>query len=175
MLIFLIGYMGSGKSTVGRKLADRLKLQFLDLDAYIEERNLCAIPEIFAKEGENGFREKEHKALKEVADFENIIIATGGGVPCFFDNMQIINNAGISVYLDVHPKILAKRLLKSKIDRPLIMGKTPSELEDFLAKTLNQRSPFYQQAKLVIHVGEKETVEELVAKMEKLIKENRFE
>ena len=158
--------MGSGKSTIGRKLAERLKLQFMDLDVYIEDRNRCTIPEIFSKEGENGFRAKEHKALKEVVDFENIIIATGGGVPCFYDNMQIINNAGISIYLDVRPKILAERLLNSKIDRPLIKGKSPSELEDVLATNLIQRNPFYQQAKLIISVGEKETVEELVEKME---------
>ncbi len=91
MRIFLIGYMGSGKSTLGRRLAKHLNLQFVDMDHYIEERNYKTIPQIFAEEGEAEFRKKERKALEELSEFTNIIIATGGGAPCFFDNIDIMN------------------------------------------------------------------------------------
>jgi len=101
--------MGSGKSTVGKGLAREFKLQFIDLDTYIEERNFKTIPELFSTEGEAGFRLLEQKALHEVSVFENVIVATGGGAPCFFDNMEVINQTGTSVYLNGTPRILAER------------------------------------------------------------------
>jgi shikimate kinase len=150
MRIFLIGYMGSGKSTVGRGLAKALKLSFLDLDNYIEERNFCTIPDIFARDGEEGFRKLEQKALHEVAQFENIVIATGGGAPCFFNNMEVIRQSGKSIYLNGTPRILAERLLQSKIERPLIKGKTETQLVAFIDETLAKRSAWYKQADVVL-------------------------
>lgn len=138
--------MGSGKSTVGKGLAQTLNLQFIDLDSYIEERNFKTIPEIFASEGEDGFRKAEQKALHEVSEFENIVIATGGGAPCFFDNMDHIKKTGTSLYLEGSPRILAERLMNSKTERPLIKGKTEEELIAFIDETLAKRNNWYKRA-----------------------------
>ena len=129
--------MGSGKSTVGHGLARSLNLQFIDLDDYIEERNFKTIPEIFATQG-------------EVSEFENVVVATGGGAPCFFDNMELINKTGLSVYLNGTPRILAERLLHSKTERPLIKGKSEEELVEFIHETLDKRNQWYMQANVII-------------------------
>jgi len=150
MRIYLIGYMGSGKSTVGKDLATAFNLQFIDLDNYIEERNFKTISEIFASAGEDGFRRIEQKALHEVSEFENVVVSTGGGAPCFFDNMELIKRTGISVYLNGTPRILAERLMNSKTERPLIKGKTEEELIEFIHETLNKRNFWYKQAKAEI-------------------------
>lgn len=150
MRIYLIGYMGSGKSTLGRRLAEHLNLQFVDMDHYIEMRNHKTIPQIFAELGETEFRKKERKALEELAEFSDIVIATGGGAPCFFDNIDVMNNSGKTIYLNIDPVILAERLMKSKTERPLIKGKSREELVAFIDETLNRRNQFYKQAKFEI-------------------------
>ena len=150
MRIYLIGYMGSGKSTLGRKLSARMGFQFVDMDHYIEERNCKTIPQIFAEEGEVAFREKERKALEELSEFTDIIIATGGGAPCFFDNMELMNRTGKTIFLNVDSKILAGRLLKSKTERPLIKGKSKEELVAFIDESLRKRYEFYSQAQFKI-------------------------
>ena len=150
MRIYLIGYMGSGKSTLGRRLSKHLDLQFVDMDHYIEERNCKTVPQIFAEEGESEFRKKERKALEELAEFTHIVIATGGGAPCFFDNIDLMNKSGKTVYLNINPKILADRLLTSKTERPLIKGKSREELVTFIDETLRKRNEFYLQAQYQI-------------------------
>lgn len=150
MRIYLIGYMGSGKSHLGWKLANYLGVQFVDMDNYIEERNCKTIPQIFAEEGEAEFRNKERKALEELSEFTDIVIATGGGAPCFFDNVNLMNETGKTIYLNIDPAILADRLLKSKTERPLIKGKSREELVDFIDQTLKKRNEFYSQAKYQI-------------------------
>lgn len=150
MRIYLIGYMGCGKSKLGRRFAEHLGIQFVDMDDYIEERNCKSVPQIFAEEGENGFRAKERKALKELSDFTDIVIATGGGAPCFFDNMSLMNKTGKTIYLNIPPSILAERLMNSKTERPLIKGKSREELEKFIDKTLKKRNEFYCQAQYEI-------------------------
>ena len=110
----MIGYMGSGKSHLGWKLANHLGVQFVDMDNYIEERNCKTIPKIFAEEGEAEFRKKERKALEELSEFTDLVIATGGGAPCFFDNIELMNETGKTIYLNIDPKIIADRLMKSK-------------------------------------------------------------
>ncbi len=147
MRIYLTGYMGCGKSTLGRKLASHAGLQFIDMDQYIEERNCKSIPQIFAEEGEDEFRKKERKALEELSEFTDVVIATGGGAPCFFDNMELMNRTGKTIYMDIDPKILATRLLKSKTDRPLIKGKSEEELVQFIGETLEKRIVYYSMAK----------------------------
>jgi shikimate kinase len=151
MRIYLIGYMGCGKSTLGRRLSEHLGLQFVDMDHYIEMRNHKTIPQIFADEGEAEFRNKERKALEELSEFTNIIIATGGGAPCFFDNIGLMNDTGKTIYMNIEPSILADRLLKSKTERPLIKGKSRDELVEFIDHTLKKRNQFYQQAKFEIN------------------------
>jgi len=150
MRIFLTGYMGCGKSTIGRKVAALMGMNFIDLDKYIEERNFKSVPDIFAQEGEATFREKERQALLEVAQFEDIIIGTGGGAPCFFENMKKMNETGITIYLAPDNETLACRLLKSKTERPLIAGKSKEELIAFIEVALAKRAPFYEQSKIVI-------------------------
>ena len=168
MRIFLTGYMGCGKSTIGRKVAAGLGLNFIDLDKYIEERNFKSVPNIFAQEGEEAFREKERQALREVAQFEDIVVGTGGGAPCFFDNMQQMNDAGITIYLAPDNETLAFRLLKSKTERPLIAGKNKEELIQFIKTALEKRSPFYEQSKIVIRKRNDLLPEEVI----RLIQEN---
>jgi shikimate kinase len=163
MRIFLTGYMGSGKSTVGRKLALLLGLNFIDLDKYIEERNFKSLPDIFSTEGESAFRDKERLALIEVAQFEDVVVGTGGGAPCFFDNMSLMNNSGITVYLSPDKETLATRLLKSKTERPLIAGKSKSDLLEFIDQAMIKREPFYLQSKIIIRGHQDINADEVAA------------
>jgi len=150
MRIYLVGYMGCGKSTIGRKVAELLEMTFVDLDKYIEERYFKSVPAIFADEGEGGFRDKERTSLLEVSQFENVVVGTGGGTPCFFDNMEVMNNNGITVYIAPDTEILAARLLKSRTERPLIAGKSPENLISFINDALQKRAPFYEKSKIII-------------------------
>ena len=147
--IYLIGYMGSGKTTVGRSLAEKLNFQFVDIDYFIENRQRKTINEIFSEKGEEAFRLMENMVLKEVATFENVVISTGGGTPCFYDNMEIMNKTGFTVYLKVSSGELAKRLDICKNNRPLLKNKTPHEMVAFILKSLEKREFYYNQAKLV--------------------------
>lgn len=142
--------MGSGKSTMGRALASELNLTFIDLDTFLEERFFKTIPQIFAEEGEDAFRKKERKVLEEVASFDNVIVATGGGAPCFFDNMELMNESGYCIFLDVHVSSLVNRLLHARIERPLIKGKSPEELREFIEELMKKRRPFYEKAHYVL-------------------------
>jgi shikimate kinase len=150
MRIYLIGFMGCGKSTLGKKLARHTGLQFIDMDHFIEKRNCKTVPRIFAEDGEEEFRIRERRALEELSQFSDVVIATGGGAPCFFDNIDLMNRTGKTIYLDIDPEILAARLMKSKIDRPLIKGKSKQELIEFINNTLEKRDKFYKQAKFRI-------------------------
>lgn len=166
MRIFLIGFMGCGKSTMGRSLASLLNLTFIDLDTYIEGKYFKTVPQIFAEEGEAEFRKKEHKALEEVSLFDDVIVATGGGAPCFFDNMDVMNQAGFCVFLDVDIDTLVNRLLHSRTERPLIKGKSPEELKSFIAELMQKRRSFYEMASYILKGSEisPEDVAELVRK-----------
>jgi len=150
MRIYLVGYMGCGKSTIGRKVADLLRINFVDLDKYIEERYFKSVPDIFAEEGESGFREKERISLLEVSQFENVVVGTGGGTPCFFDNMELMNDNGITVYIAPDTDVLATRLIKSRTERPLIAGKSWDGLLSFISNALVTRAPFYEKSKIII-------------------------
>lgn len=161
MRIYLVGYMGCGKSTIGRKLADLLSLNFIDLDKYIEERYFKTVPVIFEEEGENGFRDKERLTLTEVSQFEDVVVGTGGGTPCFFDNMEVMNQSGITIYISPDIDTLTNRILKSKTERPLVSGKSREELLAFIKEALEKRSPFYERAKIIIR-GENNLDPELV-------------
>ena len=152
MLIFLLGMMGSGKTTLGKELAEKLGYTFLDLDAVIEQKENKTIAEIFATEGQERFRELEREALQHIiSNYKQAIVATGGGTPCFFNNMTLMNASGETVFLDVSIESLAQRLSKSDLStRPLLAGKTQHELISFLGKTLADRRQFYKQAKHII-------------------------
>jgi shikimate kinase len=151
--IILIGYMGSGKTTVGKVLSRELNLPFYDLDWYIENRMHKSIHQIFEEKGEEGFRKIERNLLHEVAEFENVIISCGGGTPCFFDNIGYINQQGESVYLKCRADVLSAHLRMGKTIRPLLLNKTNEEVELFINEQLAQRESFYSQAKHIIDVS----------------------
>ncbi|MCI6195913.1 MAG: shikimate kinase [Prevotella sp.] len=151
--IILIGYMGAGKTTVGKALSKQMGLPFYDLDWYIESRMHKTVPQIFAERGEEGFRLIERNMLHEVAEFENVIISCGGGTPCFFDNMDYMNGQGDVIYLKASPEVLYKHLLMGKTERPLLKNKTPEQLISFIKEQLQIREPFYSKAKYVLDVS----------------------
>lgn len=144
--IFLVGYMGSGKTTIGKAVAARLGVPFYDLDIFIESKFCKSISDIFAEFGEEKFRQIERNALLQLIDFEQCVISTGGGTPCFFDNMDLMNSASTTIFLECPPKILAERLDYKNNKRPLLKGKSRAELELFILETLEKRLPFYQKA-----------------------------
>ena len=166
--IILIGYMGAGKTTVGRALSKELGMPFYDLDWYIENRRRKTVAEIFAEQGEEGFRKIEHNMLHEVAEFEDVIISCGGGTPCFFDNMEYINQQGLVVYLKATPEVLYKHLLMGKGDRPLLKGKSQEELITFIREQLEKREPFYSKAQFTFDVSLMDNYEKIKTTIEKL-------
>ena len=151
--IILIGYMGAGKTTVGKALSKELGIIFYDLDWYIESRMRKTVAQIFAERGEEGFRTIEYNMLHEVAEFEDVIISCGGGTPCFFDNMDYLNQQGQVVYLKAEPEVLYKHLLMAKVERPLIKGKSKEELLAFIREQLDRREPFYSKARYTLDVS----------------------
>ena len=151
--IILIGYMGAGKTTIGKALSKDLGVIFYDLDWYIESRMRKTVSEIFAERGEEGFRKIEHNMLHEVAEFEDVIISCGGGTPCFFDNMDYLNQQGQVVYLKAEPEVLYKHLQMGKVERPLLKGKSKEELLTFIKEQLDKREPFYTKARYTLDVS----------------------
>lgn len=151
--IVLIGYMGAGKTTVGRMLAKDMGLMFYDLDWYITSRMRRTVAQIFEGSGEEGFRRIERNMLHEVAEFENVVISCGGGTPCFFDNMDYLNLQSETVYLKATPEVLYAHLKMGKSVRPLLLDKTPEEVEAFVKQQLQQREPYYSKAKHVLDVN----------------------
>lgn len=148
-IIFLIGFMGSGKTTLGRKLASRLGYAFIDLDDILETQAGMSIAEYFSKFGEDSFRELESKVLKQIQYPENAVVATGGGLPCFFDHMQWMNAHGKTVYIKLAPKTLADRLKTEKTTRPVLNGKHGEALVAFIEQKLAEREKFYNQAAII--------------------------
>ena len=164
--IILIGYMGSGKTTVGKALSKETGMMFYDLDWYIESRMRRSVSQIFAERGEEGFRQIEYNMLHEVAEFENVIISCGGGTPCFFDNMDYLNQQGDVVYLKATPETLYKHLLMAKVDRPLLKDKTQEELIDYITQHLKERSPFYEKARYVLDVNVLDNYDKIATSVE---------
>lgn len=170
--IILIGYMGAGKTTLGKALAQELNLQFYDLDWYIEERYHKTIAQIFAERGENGFREIERNMLHETAEFENIVLSCGGGTPCFFDNMAYMNRQAKTVYLKATPEILTQHLRMSKTERPLLKGKNDEELIQYISTSLETRTPYYSRAHYTFDVtllDNSENIKDAVRSLKELL------
>ncbi len=151
--IIIIGYMGAGKTTVGKALSDATGMMFYDLDWYIETRMHKTVAQIFAERGEEGFRKIEYNMLHEVAEFEDVIISCGGGTPCFFDNIDYMNAQGQVVYLQAEPEVLYKHLLMGKTERPLINGMTADELISYIREQLSARESFYKKARYTFDVS----------------------
>jgi len=150
MKIFLIGFMGSGKTTLGRKLASRLGYEFIDLDHKLEQQVELSIAEYFQIFGEDAFRKLESEVLKKTLYPDNAIISTGGGLPCYFDNMGWMKAHGKSIYIKLSPKTLADRLETGKEERPLLQDKHGDALVDFIEQKLGEREKFYSQASIIV-------------------------
>ena len=168
--IVLIGYMGSGKTTVGRQLALALGRTFYDLDWYIEMRYHRSVAQLFAERGEDGFRELERNMLHEAAEFEDIVLSCGGGTPCFFDNIDYMNAQGTTVYLQVPEERLHERLKIAKSKRPLLKDKNDDEIMQFIKEQLARRGAFYQKAAHTFtsdRLEDKEQIKESVERFRK--------
>ncbi len=168
--IFLVGYMGAGKTTIGKVLSKLIGLTFIDLDYYIEGRFRKTVAQLFAERGEEGFRSIERNMLHEVAEFEDVLVSTGGGTPCFFDNMEFMNQQGTTIYLQVSVDELASRLEVCKHTRPVLKNRTGDELKAFVAESLSGRLPFYQKASIVFDANELMTEADAYALSEQLKK-----
>ncbi len=166
MKIFLIGFMGCGKTTLAKKLASRLSYQLLDLDLEIEKRAGMPIGAYFAAHGENAFRLLESETLKTMDYMADAVIATGGGAPCHFDNMEWMNQQGLTIYMEMAPAALARRLEKGKAKRPLLKDLDQAGILHFIEQKLQERKPWYHQAQLIVS-----GVNLDAASMEKLIRE----
>lgn len=151
--ILLIGYMGAGKTTIGKVLSDEMNIPFYDLDWYIEARMHRNIKQLFEERGEEGFRKIEQAMLHEVAENENVIIACGGGTPCFFDNMDYMNRQGTTVYLKAIPEVLYAHLKMGKTIRPLLLGKTEEEIGQLIVRQVAERESYYLKAKYVLNIN----------------------
>ena len=151
MNIFLVGFMGCGKSTIGKKLAKKLDYQFIDSDTFIENREKDSVESIFNKSGEDYFRKLETEFLEEI-DFDKTIIALGGGTPCDPDRLKLIQKKGELIYIDLPAEALCDRLIQAKKPRPLIdeLKSQPEELLNFINSKLEERKPFYSQANYTI-------------------------
>ena len=150
MRVYLTGYMYSGKTTVGHKLATRLGYQWTDLDQMIETTFHTTIPIFFKRYGEEAFRKIEQKLLHSTADLDNIVISTGGGTPCHFDNIEWINLHGTSIYFDVTVETLLRRAAQSKKPRPILAGMTDEERSLYVREQLSERLPYYQKAQIIL-------------------------
>lgn len=166
--VILIGYMGSGKTTLGKALSKATGMMFYDLDWYIESRMHKSVSQIFSEQGEDAFRKIEYNMLHEVAEFENVIISCGGGTPCFFDNIDYLNQQGDVVYLKANPETLCNHLAMAKTERPLLKDKSREELVDYITEHLEERAPFYEKANHVLDVSVLDSYDKIKLSIEKL-------
>lgn len=150
--VYLVGFMGSGKTYWGRILSAQLHRKFIDLDQLIESKEQMSVQQIFEKNGEDWFREKEALSLRSIIDEENIVVSCGGGTPCFHDNMRFMNETGTTIFLQAAPKFLLQNIVKEPGARPLLKNMNEAEMLFFIEKKLEERNSFYLQAKCTWNV-----------------------
>jgi len=163
--IVLVGFAGAGKSTVAKKIAQHFNYLMLDTDKMLEEKYKISVFDVFEKYDENVFRKLEHNILVEALKQENVVIATGGGAPCFFNAMEFINENACSIYIEMSPKSLTHRLLNAKVTRPHTHNKTEEELLAFITEQLALRQPIYRQAHFTVK-GEDFDFENVIQRLE---------
>lgn len=171
MLIFLIGYMGSGKSTLASLMADRICHRFMDMDSLFESQSGYSVDEFFDLFGEEAFREKERDLLHILMAGKEAVISTGGGTPCFYDNMDRMNDAGITVYLRLSPSLLWRRLLGNAHQRPLLKNVDAAGLMQYITRHLLEREEFYLKSRIIMDAGDlkaESIVEKIIAEVDKL-------
>ena len=163
MRIFLIGFMGSGKTHWGKQLATQLKIPFFDLDDVISSKENKTIAEIFAHAGEEAFRVKEREVLESLID-ENasMVVSCGGGTPCFFNNIERMKKYGVVIWLNTHVEVLVQRLIKEKEKRPLIKNVQDTDLRSYIVRKLNERRMYYEQADVVIDKEDSISISEFI-------------
>lgn len=159
--IYLVGYMGAGKSTAAKRLANRLGWEHYDTDALFEEKYRISVDDFFHKYDEALFRKFESQILQSTGNLENVIVSTGGGTPCFNDNMSWMNAHGTTVFLKISPQSAVSRILLSKKKRPLAESKTEAELTEFVENHYKNRMSFYEQAQYIVK-GEDLNIDDLV-------------
>jgi len=150
--IYLVGMPGAGKSTIGKKLAKVLGYAFIDLDVRIEAQEKQNISEIFESKGESYFRKAEHQCLLQTQHEQSALIATGGGAPCYFNQMEWMNEHGLTIYLEAAPQLLTDRIVAGESRRPLFEGKNPNDILQYIIQLLDARKQCYEQAKLRIKI-----------------------
>lgn len=170
--IFLIGYMASGKTTFGRALARELGREFIDLDFYIQQRFRSSVAEIFATRGEEEFRRMEREMLHEVGEFADVVIACGGGTPCFFDNMDYMNSRGTAVWLQAGIDRIAQRVCLSPGKRPLLASLEGEELKKKIKENLDSRIPYYSKAALTFGSEQLEDRRQIAGSVARFLAEN---
>jgi len=170
MRIYLVGFMGSGKSTLGNKVATHFHVPVIDIDHEIEAIENKSIQAIFNSEGEEHFREMEKEILHQTTKFQKAIVATGGGLPCFNNNMEWINKNGISIYLQWPFEFLKKNVLAQRASRPMLSSFTDKEADEKIDELFATRLPFYEQAAItIVMTGDQEKDEALLIKACKYI------
>lgn len=167
--IYLIGFMGSGKSTAGRNLASQLNWSFIDLDEKIQKMEEMKIPEIFSIKGESYFRKLETRALQELKSETDTVISTGGGTPCFGDNMDFMLSSGLTIYIKMTPVSLKKRLEGSAEDRPLLREIDSKDLQEYITSKLAEREKWYCRAEIIID-GDNNDLSDLLSLIKKQIR-----
>ena len=164
--IYIVGYMGAGKTTAAKRIANRLGWEVADTDALFEEKYRISVHDFFNKYDENLFRKLESEVLKSTENLEHTVISTGGGLACFFDNMEWMNQHGLTVFMHISPEAAANRILHSKRKRPLTENKSESELIEFIRQHYAERLPFYEQAHITVK-SEDFDLENLIKMIEK--------
>jgi shikimate kinase len=162
MRLFIIGYKSSGKTTLGKKLASKLGLKFIDLDDEIEKREGKTVPELYIELGDTGFRHKEWEALRSIVKDDNMIVSTGGGAPCHCENMNLMEKYGEVIYLQLDNDTLISRLKKATKDRPIVLNKTDEELREYIYDLREKCEHHYKRAKYIIN-SKGITVDEIVS------------
>ena len=161
-LVWLVGLPGSGKTTLGKQLAIALSCNFVDTDELLEARFNAPVSKLFELRGELFFRKEENRMVAELTKRKKLVVATGGGAPCFHNSMQLMCNSGTTIYLKTDKEVLASRLEKAKGKRPLIIGKTMPEIEQYIDDTLEKREPFYSQAAIITDSSDAELIAKAV-------------
>lgn len=164
MRIYLIGFKNCGKTTTGKKLANKLNLQFLDLDDLIEQNDGRTVPEIYSNDGEEIFRNKEKSALHQTIEMDDIVVATGGGAPRFYNNMELMKQNGITVYLRLDEDTLVGRLKVAAQNRPIVKGKTKEQIREYVKDLFTNHEHIYMNAEYVVD-SKNLTPDELVAQI----------
>ena len=148
--IYIVGYMGAGKTTAARRLAQRMGCEVVDTDALFEEKYKISVNDFFNKYDEPLYRKLESEVLKATESLDHVVVSTGGGTACFFDNMDWMNQHGLTVFLRISPQAAVDRVIHSRHKRPLVEGKSEEELTEFVNQHYASRLPFYEQARIIV-------------------------